>query len=153
MNKPSLLLASAVSALALAGVVGAGVASADPTGTAAPEPAASPSAAAGAKGDHARRPHRGLTAKALHGEVTLAGKQHRLVQFQRGRVTTVEDSSVSVRSADGFVGTYRIESSTKIRVAHKKAALGDVEVGDRVRVFAAKDGSTLTATRLVDRRR
>ena len=44
---------------------------------------------------------------ALHGQVTatLNGSVQQLV-FQRGEVTAVSDTSISLKSTDGFVGTY-----------------------------------------------
>ena len=53
--------------------------------------------------------------RALHGEVTLAGKQHRVIAFQRGPITKIDKNSVTVTSADDFTATYVINDDTKIR--------------------------------------
>lgn len=159
MKKPVVLLATTVSALALAGVVGAGVAAADPTPSASPAPtvSAEPTPAPGTGTDKpsqgAAKKHRDLARRALHGEVTVGAKKHRVVDFQRGTVSSVSDSSVTVKSVDGFVGTYVVGPQTKVRVAKKDASIDDVSTGDRVRVVAVKDGQTLTATRVVDRKK
>jgi hypothetical protein len=159
MKKPVVLLATAAATLALAGAVGAGVASAEPTPapTSSPAPTTSATPTAG-PGRSATKPDPGatkkkrdLTRRALHGEVTVGAKKARVVVFQRGVVSAVSGSSVSVTSVDGFVGTYAVGPQTKVREAKKEAGIGDVSTGDRVRVVAAKKGQTLTATRIVDR--
>lgn len=171
MEKPAVILATALSTLALAGAVGVGVASADPT----PGPSAGSSATASPsaptttptptrsqdtkkkadKTDEAakKKAKRDLTRRALHGEVTLGGQQHRVVAFQRGTVTSVSTTSVTVRSADDFSATYVVDATTKVRQAKEKSSIGDVQTGDKVRVVAQKDGSTLTAKRIADRTR
>ncbi len=154
MKKPAILLSTGVAALALAGAVGVGVATAGPT--ASPTPAATATPTAGATPSDAAKPakgtkkHRDLTARALHGEVTLGGKKHQVVDFQRGTVTAVSGTSVTVTSKDGFVGVYAVDAKTRVRVAKKAAAIADVGTGDRVRVVAVKDGQALTATRVAD---
>lgn len=166
MQKPAVILATALSTLALAGAVGVGVASADPT----PSPSSSPSATtspsaptttpapdqgAKKKADKAdkaaKKGKRDLTRRALHGEVTLGGKKAKVVDFQRGTVKAVSDSSITVVSKDDFSATYVVDAKTKVRQAKEKAAIGDVKTGDMVRVVAVKSGSALTATKIADR--
>ncbi|HEY0239542.1 MAG TPA: DUF5666 domain-containing protein [Friedmanniella sp.] len=153
MKKPALLIASAVSAVALAGAVGVGVASADPTPSPTPSVSASPSAGSTAAADHAKnaKARHGLFARALHGEVVLGGKKHRVVDFQRGTVTAVSTTSITVKSADDFTATYVVDAKTKVRHDQAPAAIGAVKTGDRVRVVAQKDGGTVTAKRIADR--
>lgn len=169
MQKPAVILATALSTLALAGAVGVGVASADPTpvpgsgpsATTSPSaPATTPATDQGAqkkagradKADRAgKKGKRDLARRALHGEVTLGGKQAKVVDFQRGTVTAVSDSSITVVSKDDFSATYVVDAKTKVRQAKEKAALSDVQTGDKVRVVAVKSGSTLTATKIADR--
>ena len=145
MRKPTAIAAVALSTLVLAGGVGVGIAAADPT-PAPPSPTASPTA----KPSGAGTKHRDLARKALHGEVTLGGKQHRVVDFQRGTVDEASATSVTVTSKDGFHATYSVVESTKVRKEKKDAAIGDVKTGDRVRVVAVKDGSTLQLKRIAD---
>jgi hypothetical protein len=154
MNRASKIIIAAVSSAALAGGIGAGLAYADPsqTPTASPtvSPTASPTAGRTAQPDpKERKPgHRRLVARALHGEVTLAGPQHRVIAFQRGPVDTISETSLTVTSNDGFTATYVVNADTKVRKNKAAAALSDIHEGDRVRVIAAKAGSTLTAVRL-----
>ena len=166
MHKPALLLATALSTVALAGAVGVGIASADPTTTPTPSATASPTAGAptaesstpanpnkAPKAGKAAKTKGDLTRRALHGEVTLGGKKHRVVDFQRGAVSAVSASSITVRSTDGFSATYAVDATTKVRQAKEKTTIADVKSGDKVRVVATKNGSTLTATRVADRTR
>ena len=147
--KTMIIGAAAAVAVALTGGIGATIASAD---TPSPTPSVSPttSPSTGSK-DKADKKHRSLQARALHGEVTLAGKKHRVVDFQRGAVEKVSGTSLTVRSADGFTATYVVDAQTKVRKDKTEAQIADVEVGDKVRVVAPQDGSTSTAKRIVDR--
>jgi Domain of unknown function (DUF5666) len=156
MKKPAVIIATALSTVALASAVGIGVASADPTptptssATATPTAGTSPSTKPG-KADKADKAKRDLVQRALHGEVTLGGKKHKVVDFQRGTVADVSASSITVKSTDGFSATYAVDAKTKVRHAKEAAAIGDVKTGDKVRVVALKNGSSLSATRIADR--
>jgi hypothetical protein len=59
-----------------------------------------------------------LGATALHGTVTaiVAGSVQALV-FQHGEVTAVSATSITLKSSDGFVGTYRRTTETSSRGA------------------------------------
>ena len=89
-----------------------------------------------------------LVRRALHGEVTLAGEQHRVVVFQRGAVEKVSDTAVTVRSSDGHIATYLVSGDTAVRRNEGKATIAELEPGDRAVVVADKDGSTLNAVRI-----
>ena len=54
---------------------------------------------------------------ALHGNVsaTVNGSVQALV-FQRGAVTAVSPSSITLKSSDGFTGTYRLTAATSSRM-------------------------------------
>lgn len=153
MNRTANLLVAGAASVALFGGIGAGIAYADPSDP-APTPSTSTTAAA-PKSDKAKSARRSLAAKALHGEATLAGKKHRVVVFQRGTVEKVSGSSVTVKSADDFTGTYAVDDKTRVIVGakgeRKQGSIDDVEVGDRVRVLATKDSDTVTANRIADR--
>jgi hypothetical protein len=154
-------IAAAFGTVALAAGVGAGLAYADPEQA----PAASPSATASPsptdkaerkdkadrkdKAHHIRR-HPGLLRRALHGEATLGGEKRRVVVFQRGVVESVTETSLTVKSEDGFSGSYVLTTETRIRKDKEQASRSDIKVKDRVRVFATKDGSTLTAIAVRD---
>jgi len=59
-------------------------------------------------------------------------------------------TGITVKSADGFTETFRIDAATKVRGKGRLAA-GDMRVGDRVRVVGVKDGKVVTAKRILDR--
>jgi Cu/Ag efflux protein CusF len=126
--------------LALAGI-GGGVAFA--AGGSTP-PVATPAASAT---HHKARPAR----RAEHGELTVrAGKGTQVVDVQRGQVTAVSATSVTVRSKDGFSATYVVGSSSKVRAAKKAASISAVRTGDRVGVVAVRSGGVVTVRRLAD---
>jgi hypothetical protein len=90
-------------------------------------------------------------ARALHGEVILAGEEHRVIVFQRGTVEKASSTSVTVKSNDGFVDTYLLSDDTKIREDREDATVSDIDTSDRVLVVATKDDSTLNARRVIVR--
>jgi hypothetical protein len=145
------LLTAGIAALALTGGIGATIASAD-TPAALPAagapalgsaPAAAPAAAPKAKQNGK---HRSLQARALHGEATVGGKKkQRVVDFQRGSVTKVSSTSITVKSVDGFTATYTVDAKTKVRKEKKAATIATIKTADRVRVRAVEHGSTATA--------
>ena len=152
MRRNTKLVAAGVGTLVLAGGIGAGVSyAAGPTPSPTDPPTASPTAQtpkspADRQGATAKR--RGLLARALHGEVTLAGPKHRVVDFQRGTVGAVSATSVTVQSNDGFTATYVLASTTKVFKAGVAGTVADIQSDHAVRVLALKDGTTLTAQRV-----
>lgn len=162
-TKTKIILSGGVAALALTGLAGVGIATADPTSSpttspnatasASPTPGATAKARAERKADRGQgqRGQRALLRRALQGEVTLAGPKHRVVQFQRGTVERVTATAITVRSRDGFVATYAVTADTKVRQQRQPAAIGTIAAQDRVRVVGVEDGKTVTAKRIVER--
>jgi uncharacterized Zn-binding protein involved in type VI secretion len=157
MKTAAKIIVAGVSTIALACGIGAGIAYADPpTPTPTPKPTASASQTPTAKPRdpdrweqrRMRRLAAPLLRRALHGEVTLAGEQHRVVAFQRGPVEKVGDTSLTVRSSDGYTATYVVSGDTTVRRNGAKATIAELKPGDRVVVVANKDGSTLNAVRI-----
>jgi hypothetical protein len=159
-------IAAGVGTVALVGGIGAGLAYADtptdeptpsPTATATTSATETPTAEPSAKRDRNgfRRPvvrrHLRFVARALHGEVTLAGEKHQVVVFQRGGVTKISGTSITVKSNDGFVETYALGKDTKVREHGHDSKIADIDSADRVLVVAAKHGSTLDARRVIVR--
>jgi hypothetical protein len=162
------IIVAGVSTVALAGGIGAGLsyantpvedATAAPTVAATSSPKDTPSARPGDKSDQnglrkrVVRRHLRFIGRALHGEVTLAGEQHRVVAFQRGEVQKVSSNSVTVKSNDGFVETYVLSDDTKVRENGNQAKVSDIDGSDRVLVVAIKSASTLNARRVIVRDR
>ena len=153
MKTAAKIVVAGISTLALAGGIGAGIAYADPPSpTPTPTTSASPTQTAQPRNPDQRPPRKkrplALLARALHGEVTLAGEKHRVVVFQRGPVEKLSDTSLTVKSADGYTATYLVSTETKVRKDEDKATIADLKTGDRVLVVADKEGSTLKALRI-----
>jgi hypothetical protein len=74
---------------------------------------------------------------ALHGEFVVSdgNSGYTTELMQNGDVTAISDSSVTVKSDDGYTKTYTIESSTDV---------SDIATGDEVMVVATESGSTAT---------
>ncbi|MGH3304661.1 MAG: hypothetical protein ACRDOK_23895 [Streptosporangiaceae bacterium] len=160
------LLVVAVVALAAGGGIGyvathSGTkAQADSSASAAQAPAASPSASA--PSFHARGPAGfgqfgglgvlglGGLGGVIHGQVTepKSGGGYRTVDVQRGTVTAVSSSSISVKSADGYSATYAVSSSTEVNA--QAAGIGTVRTGDTVELTATVSGGTATADSIID---
>ena len=128
--------ATGVGVLALAGV-GTGVAMAD---------APTPATPAAAQAQHVKHP-------GQHGTFTRATRKHgtQTRDFQRGTVTAVNPGSITLRSRDGFTATYTVDLQTKVRKDKQGAQIGQVAVGDRVGLVAAKNGATDAARHINDR--
>ncbi|MEU4743429.1 hypothetical protein AB0G02_23605 [Actinosynnema sp. NPDC023658] len=58
--------------------------------------------------------------------------------FQKGEVTGVTDSSITVKSTDGFDRTYLIDDGTEVNGG--QGHLDDITEGDTVTVVASSDG-------------
>ena len=150
------VLAGAALATGLA-VGGAAVAAAVSTdgGTRAVDVVASAaglSAAGGLGGDAGHGPGGGIGGPgvrgALHGELTVpqaAGTGTQVVLVQRGTVTAVSKTSLSVKSTDGFTATYAITSSTRVRAKGGTGITG-VKSGATVWVVSSSSHSALMVT-------
>ncbi len=116
------------------------------------------------KPDKAQRPQH------LHGESVAKkadGTFHTEVT-QRGTVESVSDTSITVRSEDGYSQAYTIDASTRITqvtappaedaeakddggkwLKRADGTIADIATGDDVRISGVKDGDTVTAERIV----
>jgi hypothetical protein len=89
-------------------------------------------------------------AGALHGQfvVPRSGGGYQTEDTQRGSVTAVSTSSITVKSADGFTKTYQVTSSTVVDA--RRDGIGSVKDGHQVSVLATVSGGTATATDIQD---
>jgi hypothetical protein len=87
---------------------------------------------------------------ALHGEfvVPRAGGGYETVAMQRGEVTGVSESEITVRSEDGFSKTYAVTGETSVNGG--RDGIGSVARGDQVSVLATVAGGRYTAVKVVD---
>lgn len=167
-RRTALLVAgwSAAGVLAVGTVTGVGIAFAGSGPFNAAAPSATPTgSAAPAPGDRPRMPgahrrlgplggrilDRGLAGNALHGEFVVKDKDGKVVTrvVQHGQVTAVSATSISLKSEDGFTGSYAVNGDTKVRIGGDNAAISGVKTGNEAWIVATKDGSTSTATVLV----
>lgn len=138
-------LGAGVAALVLLGAGGTAWAQ-SASSTAPTQPAQSQTQQA----QHAKK-HHGLLSRIEHGEATLATKKgDQVVDVQRGEVTAVSPNSVTVKSKDGFTGTYTVAPASKVHKTGKLSNIGEVKPGDRVGVVAVKTGGTDTVRQLHD---
>jgi hypothetical protein len=86
----------------------------------------------------------------VHGQVVVpkSGGGYQTLDVQRGTVTAVSSSSITVKSSDGYSATYSVTSSTLVNA--KSAGIGSVKSGDSVYVTATVSGSTATAASVTD---
>jgi hypothetical protein len=89
-------------------------------------------------------------AGALHGTLVVPkrGGGTVTVEIQNGKVTSVSQSSITLKSADGFTKTYTVTASTI--VAAQRAGISSVKTGDEVWVAATVNGGSVTAVRIRD---
>jgi hypothetical protein len=87
---------------------------------------------------------------ALHGQFVIAkpGGGYQTIDVQRGAVTAVSATSITLRSSDGFSHTYAITSSTLVDA--QRSGIGSVKVGHQVSLTAEVSGSTATAMSVLD---
>jgi hypothetical protein len=115
---------------------------------AAAELSAAPSASPTAGGTEGKR--RGLRAKlrknVLHGETVVQTKDGpRTVAVQRGQVTAVSATSITVKSTDGFSQTWTVGEKFVVVHDKEKVSAGDIKQGAEIGIAGAKDGENPTA--------
>ncbi len=144
-----------IGALAVTGVALAAPAITGATNT-APTPAPSASGSAdpdkprgrGEKGKQGKR-HGPLArlGRTVHAEAVVRDKDGKFVTVytQRGEVTAVSATSITLKSADGFTATYAVNADTRIMKDRKAAKIADIKVKDLARVIATKSGDAKTA--------
>ena len=148
-----------VGAVAAGGVATAATTtSSSDTGKSAASTATAPAPAAGAKKDGKKPGKRGgelgkLEGRLLHGQFVVLGKDKKPTTLaeQRGTVSAVSPTSISLTSSDGFKQTYVVAADTKVRIDGKKSAIADVKTGQTATVLAGVSGSTETAKTIVER--
>jgi hypothetical protein len=119
-----------------------------------PTPSASAGAAKDKGGKHpgprALRLRRALGPHVEHGEVVVQTKDgDKTVDIQRGTVTAITDTSVTVKSSDGFSQTWVFGTPFHVIEHRTSIKANAVAVGTEVGVAGFKNGSTVTANLLV----
>jgi len=86
----------------------------------------------------------------LHGQAVLAkpGGGYVTLAFQRGAITKVSASSMTVKSNDGFTQSFGITGSTVVSAGRN--GIASVKAGDQAVVIATVSGGTATAVKIID---
>jgi hypothetical protein len=86
----------------------------------------------------------------LHGQFTVAkpGGGYETVDIQNGDVTAVSNTSITLKSSDGFTHSYAIVGSTMVDA--QRGGIGSVKVGNQALVLATVSGNTATAANIRD---
>jgi PAS domain-containing protein len=148
---PAMEFAAALSpegtALAALGYAAEEVATGDPVATANPEPSPGP------RWHRWRQRHTArvlLRRNVLHGEaVVQTAEGTRTVLLQRGEVTEVTDTAVTVTSADGFAQTWSFGEPLRVLESRTSITPDELEPGARIGVAGARTDGTPTARLIV----
>jgi hypothetical protein len=125
----------------------------DPSGTPAPSASGHP----GRKGAPANRPllrqltiRRALARNVEHGEIVVHTKDgDKTIDVQRGTVTAISSTTITVKSTDGFSETWTFGSPIHVVEHRTTVQPSNVTTGETVGVAGTKSGGDLTASLLV----
>lgn len=153
--RSGLLAAGAAVAMTVAGL---GVAQAQidtpedppPTKGAAVEATPAPGAAAGMKSFGRHRGGHDRLGMGIRAEVVVRkpGGGFQTVAHHAGEVTAVTRDSIALKSEDGFSRTYAVNDDTLVKAGND--GIGDVKVGDQVRLTAIVEGESARAVDVRD---
>ncbi|MCP8998883.1 hypothetical protein NFC73_03905 [Pseudarthrobacter sp. RMG13] len=137
-------------------------------------PSPSPSASAPGKSDKAKgqeKPAKDQRPQHLHSEgvVKKADGTFETVLTQQGTVEAVSETSLTVKSEDGFTQTYAVNAETRIikfpapaadgspargddgkRLKRSEVTIAEIATGEAVRVSGVKNGDNATARQIVE---
>jgi hypothetical protein len=142
-------LSAEAQALAAVGFQAADLA---PAGYQAADPSPSPSTDKRDRpGRHKRPLNRVLLRKnTLHGEVVVQTKDGtKTLLVQRGAVTAINDTTITVKSTDGYTLTWKFGDPIRVFERRTTVQPKDITVGTQVGVAGTKDGDTSTAKLIV----
>jgi hypothetical protein len=84
-----------------------------------------------------------LRGNTLHGEVTVQGKDGtKTIVVQRGSVTAVTSTSVTVKSTDGFTETWTVDAQSTLVQDRKKVPASVLRNGEQIGVAGVKSGTS-----------
>lgn len=102
------------------------------------------------KGERRRAARRYLRRNTLHGEIAVKTKDGtKTIAVQRGTVTAVSATSLSVKSSDGFSQTWVVNTKTKVRVDGQASSASSLKTGEELGVAGGMTGNTATARLVV----
>ncbi len=122
--------------------------------TSAPDSTATPKAGAGKGRRHPllRRLaiRSGLAKRVQHGEITVSTKNgEKVIEVQRGTVTDITDTTVTVKCTDGFSMTWTFGDPIHVIEHRTTVQPTDLQPGEVIGVAGTKDGDTNTARLIV----
>ena len=87
---------------------------------------------------------------AIHGSAVTPkqGGGYQTVDAQRGTVTEVSTTSITVKSEDGFTKTYVVTADTLVNA--KRDGIASVKKGDTVAVVAVEAAGAVNAVQIID---
>ena len=86
----------------------------------------------------------------LHGEGTIKTKQGtQPVAMQHGTVTSVSDSSITLKSSDGYTKTWSLAPSVHVLEHRTDLQPTSVKIGTDLAVAGPRDGTRYTASVVV----
>jgi hypothetical protein len=159
MKRRSVLTGAA--AVVLAGAIGGGAAYA--ASSPAPQVAGAPTAQlirttgsvtneAADKTPQNVHPRLARARRVVHGQFTVKTKNgFRTVLTQRGEISAVSPTSLTVTSPDHYAHTYALGSSTRVRKDKQKSTISKLAKGDHVRVITSPQHGTSSAAVVIDR--
>jgi hypothetical protein len=150
------VLAIGGATMVLAAGIGGGVAyaandSTPGTGTAAHTTAAITGKATANTTATAKRKTRPLLRRALHGQFTVKTKDgFRTVQVQRGTISAVSSSRITIVSADHYSHTYVLDAKTRVRVDKQHSTASKLTKGAHASIATGPRLGTNTAARVLE---
>jgi hypothetical protein len=118
--------------------------------TPAPSASGDQNGQARTKAERRRAAARYLRRNTLHGDITVKTKDGtKTIAVQRGTVTAVSATSLSVKSTDGFTETWVLNSKTKVRVDGRSSSASSLKTGEELGVAGGMTGNTSTARLVV----
>ncbi|MDL4816981.1 DUF5666 domain-containing protein [Actinomadura opuntiae] len=131
-----------------AGLLGLGLYLAVPAAANSPSPSPSATTTASPKAHpgHGKRLAPLRRVRGVHGEATVRRKDgFHLADWQRGKITGISGTALTVRSADGATWTWTTNSDTRVRKDGGKSTLSALTTGAQVFVLGERSGDTRTA--------
>lgn len=110
----------------------------------AAEPTTAPDAAAIARFAGHRHP---LLRGTVRADLTVVKRDGTtiLVHYERGEITAVSDSSITINGRDGQGATFVVTADTRVHEHGHRAKISDLEVGNRAMVFGTSENGTYRA--------
>jgi len=68
-----------------------------------------------------------------------------LVHYERGEITAVSDTSITIKGRDGKGATFVVTPETRVREKGAPAKISDLTVGDRAMVFGTNENGIYKA--------